>query len=50
MTVLELMNRLRSGEINHSEVVRESESLPLEELEKLNSLLVPWKAEEESQI
>jgi len=50
MTALELMNRLRSGEISHSDVVRESENLPLEELDKFNSLLVQWKADEESPI
>ena len=50
MDALEFMHRLRSGEISHADVVRESESLPLEELEKLNSLLTRWHADQESPI
>lgn len=45
MTALELINRLRSGEIDHNQFILESEKLSLEETEKLTSLLLQWNAE-----
>lgn len=42
MSALELINRLRSGEIDHNQFVHESEQLSLEELEELTSLLIQW--------
>ena len=42
MTANELMRRVRAGEIDRAEFVKESEKLSLEELQALTRLLMEW--------
>ena len=42
MTANELMRRLRAGEIDRAEFIKESEKLSLEELQALTPQLIEW--------